>query len=77
MCDLYPHSGMHYLRTCFILTAGLLVTACLKVPQQTGFLASLTSAVFAVVFGGLACIGVVGAVRLSIPALWSYRVDEG
>jgi hypothetical protein len=31
---------MHYLRTCLILTAGLLATACLKVPQQTGFLAS-------------------------------------
>jgi MFS family permease len=43
---------------------------------QTGFLASVTSAVFAVVFGGLACIGVVGAVHLSIPALWAYRVDD-
>ncbi len=42
---------------------------------QTGFLASVTSAVFAVVFGGLACIGVVGAVHLSIPALWAYHVD--
>jgi MFS family permease len=42
---------------------------------QTGFLASLTSATFAVVFGGLACIGVVGGVHLSIPALWAYRVD--
>jgi hypothetical protein len=43
---------------------------------QTGFLASLTSAVFAVVFGGLACIGVVGAVQLTIPALWAYRVED-
>lgn len=43
---------------------------------QTGFLASLTSAVFAVVFGGLACIGVAGAVQVGVPALWSYRVDE-
>ncbi len=43
---------------------------------QTGFLASVTSAVFAVVFGGLACMGVAGAVRLGIPGLWSYRVEE-
>jgi hypothetical protein len=31
---------MNYLRTYLILTAGILGTACLKVPQQTGFLAS-------------------------------------
>ena len=42
---------------------------------QTGFLASITSAVFAVVFGGLACMGVVGAVHLTVPQLWAYRVD--
>jgi len=42
---------------------------------ESGFLASLTSATFSVVFGGLACLGVLGAVTVGIPTLRSYRVD--
>ncbi len=42
---------------------------------ESGFLAALTSATFSVVFGGLACLGVLGAVTLVSPALRSYDVD--
>jgi hypothetical protein len=42
---------------------------------ESGFLAALTSATFSVVFGGLACLGVLGAVTLASPALRSYDVD--
>lgn len=40
---------------------------------ESGFLASLTSATFSVVFGGLACLGVLGAVTAGVPTLWPYR----
>lgn len=43
---------------------------------ESGFLASLTSATFSVVFGGLACLGVLGAVTVGIPGLRSYRVED-
>jgi len=43
---------------------------------ESGFLASLTSATFSVVFGGLACLGVLAGVTAGIPALRSYRIDE-
>ncbi len=43
---------------------------------ESGFLASLTSATFSVVFGGLACLGVLAGVTAGIPALRTYRVDE-
>ena len=42
---------------------------------ESGFLASLTSATFSVVFGGLACLGVLGAVTVGVPSLRSYRID--
>lgn len=41
---------------------------------ESGFLASVTSATFSVVFGGLACLGVLGAVTVGIPELRSYRI---
>lgn len=41
---------------------------------ESGFLAAATSAVFAVVFGGITCLGVVGAVAAGVPALWGYRI---
>ena len=41
---------------------------------ESGFLAALTSATFSVVFGGLACLGVLGVVAASVPALRGYRV---
>ena len=43
---------------------------------ESGFLASLTSATFSVVFGGLACLGVLAGVTVGIPALRTYRVDR-
>lgn len=42
---------------------------------ESGFLAALTSATFSAVFGGLACLGALGVVTVSLPALRSYRVD--
>jgi len=41
---------------------------------ESGFLAALTSATFSVVFGGVACLGVVAAVAWRVPALRHYRV---
>jgi hypothetical protein len=41
---------------------------------ESGFLAALTSATFSVVFGGLACLGVVGGVAMWVPDMWRYRV---
>jgi MFS family permease len=41
---------------------------------ESGFLAALTSATFSVVFGGLACLGVLGAVAVRVPALRSWRI---
>ena len=43
---------------------------------ESGFLASVTSATFSVVFGGLACLGVLAGVTAGIPALRSYRIDD-
>jgi len=42
---------------------------------ESGFLAGLTSPTFAVVFGGLACLGVLGIVSALVPALRAYRVE--
>jgi MFS family permease len=42
----------------------------------TGFLAAATSAVFATVAGGLACVATAGAAAARVPALRRYRVDE-
>jgi hypothetical protein len=43
---------------------------------ESGFLAALTSATFSVVFGGVACLGVLAAVAALVPALRHYRVEE-
>lgn len=43
---------------------------------ESGFLASLTSATFSVVAGGLACLGVVGWVSLRMPGLLAYRPES-
>ncbi|MEO2169964.1 MAG: MFS transporter, partial [bacterium] len=40
---------------------------------ESGFLASLTSATFAVVAGGFACLGVLGWVGIRMPELRDYR----
>jgi MFS family permease len=42
--------------------------------MESGFVAALTSATFAVVSGGVACLGVVGVVAARVPALRAYRV---
>jgi len=42
---------------------------------ESGYLAALTSATFSVVFGGFACLGVLGVVIWRIPGLRHYRVD--
>ena len=42
---------------------------------ESGFLAGLTNPVFAVVAGGVACLGVVAAVAWRIPELRTYRAD--
>ena len=42
---------------------------------ESGFLASLTSATFSVVAGGLACLGVLSWVTLRMPELRDYRPD--
>jgi MFS family permease len=44
---------------------------------ESGFLAGLTNPVFSVVFGGAACLGVLGAVMALVPGLRRYRVDAG
>jgi MFS family permease len=41
---------------------------------ESGFLAALTSATFSVVAGGVACLGVLGAISVWVPSLRSYRV---
>ena len=41
---------------------------------ESGFLAHLTSATFSVVFGGVACLGVLAAVMRGIPRLVRFRV---
>ena len=42
---------------------------------ESGYLAALTSATFSVVFGGVACLGVLGLVVWRVPALRHHRVD--
>jgi hypothetical protein len=42
---------------------------------ESGFVAALTSAPFAVVSGGIGCLLVVAIVALRIPALRRYRTD--
>ncbi|MGD8859975.1 MAG: MFS transporter [Myxococcales bacterium] len=41
---------------------------------ESGYLAALTGATFSVVFGGFACLAIVGATALRVPALRNYRV---
>ncbi len=43
---------------------------------ESGFLAAVTNAVFSVVAGGFACLGVLGIVAARVPSLRHYRVDE-
>ncbi len=43
---------------------------------ESGFLAAVTNAVFSVVAGGFACLGVLGIVAAKVPSLARYRVDE-
>ena len=43
---------------------------------ESGFLAALTNATFSVVFGGLACLGVLALVAALVPALRHYRVES-
>lgn len=43
---------------------------------ESGFVASLTSAVFAVVSGGVACLGVLGLIAWKLPELRRYRLDH-
>ena len=44
---------------------------------ESGFLAAVTSATFAVVSGGAACLGVVAVVASRMPELRRYRVSAG
>ena len=43
---------------------------------ESGLVAAVTNATFAVVSGGAACIGVVGIVALTMPELRRYRIDQ-
>jgi MFS family permease len=43
---------------------------------ESGFLASVTSATFSVVFGGVACLGVLGGIAFGVPEMWRYRVGS-
>jgi MFS family permease len=43
---------------------------------ESGFLAAVTSATFSVVFGGLACLGILGGVSMWVPEMWRYRVSS-
>ena len=42
---------------------------------ESGYLAALTSATFSVVFGGFACLGVLGVVIWRVPGLRHFRID--
>lgn len=44
---------------------------------ESGFVAALTSATFAVVSGGIGCLAVLGIVAATMPELRAYRVDSG
>ena len=43
--------------------------------MESGFVAALTTASFAVVSGGVACVAIVGAMARFNPQLRRYRVD--
>jgi MFS family permease len=43
---------------------------------ESGFVAALTSATFAVVSGGLGCLAVLAVVALRLPALRKYRLGQ-
>jgi hypothetical protein len=43
---------------------------------ESGFVAALTSAPFAVVSGGIACLLVLATVTLTNPALRAYRIER-
>ena len=43
---------------------------------ESGFLAAFTSATFSVVFGGVACLGALGAIAGMVPALRKYNVRD-
>ncbi len=43
---------------------------------ESGFVAALTSAPFAVVSGGIGCLVVVAIVAATLPALRAYRIDH-
>jgi MFS family permease len=43
---------------------------------ESGLVAAITSATFAVVSGGIVCLGVVAAVGARFPELWRYRVGS-
>jgi hypothetical protein len=44
--------------------------------MESGFVAALTTATFAVVSGGLACLAVAGVVAVRVPALRRYRLGS-
>jgi hypothetical protein len=44
--------------------------------MESGFLAALTSATFAVASGGVAALLTTGLIRLKLPLLWSYEVSK-
>jgi MFS family permease len=44
--------------------------------MESGFLAALTSATFAVTSGGFLALAITGLIRLKLPLLWSYRVSD-
>ena len=43
---------------------------------ESGFVAAATSAMFAVVSGGIACLGVVGIIAWRVPELREYRASD-
>jgi hypothetical protein len=45
--------------------------------MESGFVAALTNATFAVVSGGVCCLAVVGAVAAKMPELRRYRIVAG
>ena len=44
--------------------------------MESGFVAALTSATFAVVSGGVACVAIVAAMARFNPQLRGYRIDQ-
>jgi hypothetical protein len=45
--------------------------------MESGFLAAVTSATFAVVSGGAGCLAVLGIVAAKMPELRRYRISDG